>query len=346
MASLRCYSTRTVIGFLVALLCGLAAFGQAAGPGVSEPAAAFAHEPIMPVPVPVNFNTPKVRLGERLFADTILSHSRRVACVSCHQLEKAGVDHNALTVSIESGAPLDFNTATIFNSALSFRQGWIGRFRKLEEQNEAVILNPALMNTTWDELLGKLRADPSYSAAFADAYGSPVARAAVLDALASYERTLLTSNARFDRYLLGDSRAITPEEEQGYRLFKALGCVACHQGVNVGGNLFQRFGIFEPPYPAERTVRPVDLGRFTATGQDRDRYVFRVPGLRNVAVTAPYFHDGSVPTLERAVAAMARKQLGRTLSVSEIDLLVSFLGTLTGEYRGRPLDQPAEEPRP
>src|SRR5690606_36690356 len=138
-----------------------------------------------------------------------------------------------------------------------------------------------------------------------EAYGGEPARAHVLDALATFERSLLTPDSRFDRYLRGDRTAITDEEARGYRLFKAYGCVACHQGVNVGGNLFQRFGIFEDPFSRRPVVTEADLGRFAVTGEERDRHVFRVPSLRNVGVTAPYFHDGSATTLAQAVGTMA-----------------------------------------
>jgi cytochrome c peroxidase len=235
------------------------------------------------------------------------------------------------------------NIPTVFNTTLNFRQHWRGNFRMLEEQAEAVLITLNVMNTSWQELLAKLRADPDYTQAFATLYPAGLQPAQVLDAIASFERSLLTPNARFDRYLRGQPEAITEEEKRGYQLFKAYGCVACHQGVNVGGNLFQKFGIFEN-YLAERgNATEADLGRFTITHDERDRYVFRVPSLRNVAVTAPYFHDGSVPTLEKAVGIMARAQLGRTLTAEEIGLIVKFLHTLTGEYQGRSL---AVEPLP
>jgi cytochrome c peroxidase len=164
-----------------------------------------------------------------------------------------------------------------------------------------------------------------------------------LDALVTYERSLITPNARFDRYLRGDREALTAEEQRGYQLFKAYGCIACHQGVNVGGNLFQKFGIFQDPVAPRRPGAAADLGRFLVTGAARDREVFRVPSLRNVALTAPYFHDGRAPTLEHAVITMARVQLGRTLTGEESGVIVQFLHSLTGEYQGRSLALPIEE---
>jgi cytochrome c peroxidase len=296
-------------------------------------------EPITPVPRAVALDADKVRLGEMLFHDVRLSRDDALACSSCHLLAEGGDDNRADAPGSNGERP-QFNAPTVFNAALSFRLNWRGSFRTLEEQNEAVLLDRHLMNTTWAQLLAKLRADATYREAFAAVYGGDPAPAHVLDALATFQRSLITPDARFDRYLRGERDAITPEEARGYRLFKEFGCVACHQGVNVGGNLFQRFGIFHDPF-SEGPVRPADLGRFTITGEADDRFVFRVPSLRNVAVTAPYFHDGRAPTLEEAIEEMARSQLGRVLTGQQIGLIAGFLRTLTGEYRGRLLSDGA-----
>jgi len=196
------------------------------------------------------------------------------------------------------------------------------------------------MHTTWPELLAKLRAVPDYEAAFNAAYPGGLTREHVLHALTTYVRSLVTPNARFDQYLRGRQEALTAEEQRGYQLFKAYGCAACHQGVNIGGNIFQKFGIFRGDKPPPDDD---DLGRFAVTGATRDRYVFRVPSLRNVAVTAPYYHDGRVETLETAVDLMARRQLGTALTAEEVHVIVQFLHTLTGEYRGRSLALPGKE---
>jgi cytochrome c peroxidase len=296
-------------------------------------------EPITPVPSDIAVDAEKVRLGEMLFQDVRLSRGDVLACASCHVLAEGGDDNRARSAGSD-GEPLNFNAPTVFNAALNFRLNWRGNFRTLEKQNEAVLLEPDLMNTTWEELLAKLRADEAYQEAFAAVYGSDPAPAHVLDALATFQRSLTTPNARFDRYLRGERDAITPDEERGYQLFQDYGCVACHQGVNVGGNLFQRFGIFHDPF-SQLPIRTADLGRFTITGQSDDRFVFRVPSLRNVAVTAPYFHDGRAQSLEQAVREMARNQLGRVLTEQEVRQIAGFLRTLTGEYRGRPLSDRA-----
>jgi cytochrome c peroxidase len=293
-------------------------------------------EPIAPIPATAAADPAKLRLGERLFRDVRLSHDNRRSCTSCHQLDHGGDDGQALSIGSD-GRPLDFNTPTVFNAALSFRLNWRGNFRTLEEQNEAVLHDRRLMNTSWQKLLPKLRADADYVQTFTALYGNGPAPAHVLDALATFQRSLLTPNARFDRYLNGQRDAITSEEERGYRLFKSYGCIACHQGVNLGGNLLQRFGVFYNPFMRRGRVTDADLGRFALTGSESDRYVFRVPSLRNAAVTAPYFHDGSAASLAEAVKVLARVQLGRDLPGGDIDLIVKFLGTLTGEYRGRSL---------
>ena len=193
------------------------------------------------------------------------------------------------------------NTPTIFNVGLNAAFNWDGIANTLEAHAEIVLLNPRLMNTTWPELLAKLQADADYVTSFNTAYPEGLTRANVLDALASFERSLLTPNARFDRYLRGEQHALTEPEQQGYRLFKSYGCVACHQGINIGGNMYQKFGVFAEAGGEESPGAGVDLGRYAVTKVPRDREVFRVPSLRNVAVTAPYFHDGRAPTLEDAV---------------------------------------------
>jgi cytochrome c peroxidase len=308
--------------------------GQPAPPGP---------EPISPIAKAEVTDVAKLALGERLFHDRRLSRGNVVACDSCHILDQTGDDRVERSIGLD-GRPLDFNTPTIFNAALNFRLNWRGNFRAIEEQNEAVLLDPRIMGTSWDELLAKLRTDPDYETQFAAVYGTLPERASVLDALAVFQRSLVTPNARFDRYLRGEPDAITADEERGYRLFKAHGCAACHQGRNVGGNLFQKFGIFSDPLAAGSDVTDADLGRFTITRRDADRQVFRVPSLRNVAVSAPYFHDGRTPSLAKAVEIMARTQLDRELAKQDIDFIVAFLGTLTGEYRGRPLQSAAARP--
>ena len=307
----------------------------------AEPDAAFnalsATEPISPIPLDVDVDWDKVALGEKLFRDPLLSRDGSLACLTCHQLEQGGDDGLRLSVT-NRGEPGAINSLTVFNSALNFRLTWRGRFRTLDEQVESVLHSPSEMNTSWAEILSRLRAEPDYVAAFDGLYAHGITRASVLDAMSNFQRSLITPNAPFDRYLRGQQDALTEGEIRGYELFKNYGCAACHQGVNVGGNLFQKMGIFKDYFASRGVITEADFGRFLDTGAERDRYVFRVPSLRNVAVTAPYFHDGSVDNLAEAVRKMGAAQLGETLVDEDIGLIVKFLRTLTGEYRGRPLD--------
>ncbi len=306
--------------------------------GAEEPTASRAAvtSPITPLePLPTRAD--KVLLGRRLFGDVRLSRQGNLACASCHDLSRGGT--GGLSRSQGSSGQHAFNALSVFNAALNHRLNWRGNFRTIEEENASVITDPDLMNGDWTEILKVLAADEGYRSGFGAIYGTRWSKADVLDALAEFQRSLITPNGRFDRYLKGDRAAITNGEERGFRLFESYGCTACHQGANVGGNLYQKFGIFADPFSGRRAVTQADLGRYALTGLEEDRFVFRVPSLRNVALTAPYFHDGEVEKLDDAVAIMARTQLGRELPQAEIELIVGFLGTLTGEWNGRPLRQ-------
>jgi cytochrome c peroxidase len=292
-------------------------------------------DPVTPLR-PIDLDAAKVELGLKLFHDPRLSHGDAVACASCHRLDAGGDDDRPRAPGAD-GRPLDYNAPTIFNVALNFRFNWRGNFETLEQQNESVLLDARVMNTSWPELLPKLRADASYPREFTRLYGGGPSRERVLDALVIFQRSLTTPNSRFDRHLRGEGDVLSPAEQQGYRLFQSYGCIACHQGANLGGNLFQRVGIFRDLFPLQATAVEADLGRFTITGMEADRKVFRVPGLRNVAVTAPYFHNGHTGSLAEAVEIMARSQLGRELPPHDVDLIVQFLHALTGEYQGRSL---------
>jgi cytochrome c peroxidase len=293
------------------VITGSAAASLAQTPGQQAPAD---REPITPVPLPPVADPVKLALGERLFADRRLSRDRSRSCLSCHDLSTNGASSNQIDEAFD-GSKLPLNTPTVFNAALSFRLNWQGQPRSLEAQAEALLENPSVTGTSIDEVVGKLSADPDTVRRFRAAYGHGPDRASLLDAIATYERSLLTPGSRFDRWLGGDAAALSVEEQNGYQLFKSLGCISCHQGVNVGGNMFQRHGIFHPlasPKPE----------------------ILRVPSLRNVATTPPYFHDGSTPTLDEAVRKMGAAQLDRILSDQQVEAIVAFLNTLTGTYRG------------
>ncbi len=289
--------------------------------------------PISPLPLAVPEDNLKSRLGERLFHERRLSAQGQRSCATCHPLDRGAMD-GRVRAEPADGVSVLRNTPTVFNVAFNFFYNWDGAVTTLEAHLEKVLLNPKVMNATWPTLLNTLRADSNYARAFADAYPDGLTKANLIDAFTRFERGLITPNARFDRFLRGEHNALDTGEKQGYRLFNSLGCVTCHQGVNIGGNLFQKFGVFRTGKEALKTG---DEGRYAVTQSNRDRGVYRVPGLRNVAVTAPYFHDGRAATLEEAVDTMARDQLGKPLTARERSLIVKFLNTLTGEYLGRPV---------
>ncbi len=291
---------------------------------------------IAPIPKTLPLDARKIALGEELFNDHRLSAGDKLACSSCHHLEFGGADNRARSVTNMGEADI-LNAPTVFNSIYNFRQSWSGAFRTLEEQAEAAIRNPRHGNTDWPVILPKLKSDIAFRKRFTDVYDN-INRETILDAIATFEKSLITPNAPFDRYLKGDENAITALAKKGYSLFKSRGCISCHHGRNVGGNMFQRLGVFGA-YEPKHERSSEHQGRFEVTGAEEDRYVFKVPSLRNVAVTGPYFHDGSVDSLDEAVRIMAYLQLGITLSDNDVKKIVSFLSSLTGEFRGVSLAQ-------
>jgi cytochrome c peroxidase len=295
-------------------------------------------EPILPIPLTSDLNRDKVLLGEQLFNDPRLSLNNKVACSTCHQLESGGDDNLKIGVA-HDGTMHVVNTPTIFNSRYNFRQNWDGSVRTLAGQIDKVVHNHLEGNTNWTELISELRQDYKISNRFSSIYSEGVTRDAYVDALTEFEKSLVTPNSRFDQYLRGDDNAITENEKRGYKLFKDLGCISCHQGINVGGNLFQKLGIFYNYFAARGGIQHADYGRMNVTGKQSDAHVFKVPTLRNIELTAPYLHDGTIETLEEAVDIMGKTQLGRDIKSSEIDLIVAFLKTLTGEYKNKLLKE-------
>jgi cytochrome c peroxidase len=295
-----------------------------------------AREPIRPIPQTMTVNLAKVALGKKLFHDPVLSANRTVACANCHALDKGGADQRVFSLGINN-APGSINAPTVFNSAFNFKQFWDGRADSLEDQVDGPTQNPVEMGANWPELLARLQQVPEYAAAFKEVYPDGVQHKNVKNAIAEFERSLITPNSRFDRFLRGDDQALTEEEKDGYRKFKSYGCITCHQGVNVGGNMFQPLGLLGDYFGDRGNVTKTDLGRFNVTGQEEDKFTFKVPSLRNVALTAPYFHDGSAKTLEEAVTKMVKYQLGRELSPNDHEHIIKFLKSLTGEYNGKPL---------
>ncbi|SDA95269.1 cytochrome c peroxidase [Pseudomonas sp. NFACC15-1] len=311
------------------------ALGLLVGASVTAHAAPL-DEPLKPLPPVPALDPKRVQLGLRLFNDPRLSVNNTLSCASCHRLDKGGADDKPFSLGFD-GKPVEVNTPTVFNAGLNFHQFWDGRVDTLEEQVHQVVISPVEMGSTWESVVKRIADDPGYAKDFKDAYPDGVTEPNIQSALADYERTLQTPNSRFDQYLLGNTDALTPREKFGYQRFKEYGCIACHQGVNIGGNMFQKFGIMGDYINDRGNPTRADEGRFNITGDEADRQVFKVPSLRNVAVTAPYFHDGSATTLEHAVEVMFKYQLGREPLKNDTTLIVEFLKSLTGESEGKPL---------
>ncbi|BDI33086.1 hypothetical protein CCAX7_51370 [Capsulimonas corticalis] len=298
------------------------------------PAAHILEESIQPIPLTVNLDPNKVALGQQLFHDGRLSHDNTIACANCHSLAKGGTDQMVHSTGI-GGAQGGINSPSVLNSGGNFVQFWNGRAATLEDQVNGPTHNPKEMGSNWPEIIGKLSKDDKYPALFAKLYPDGVQPQNVRDAIATFERSLTTPNSRFDKYLRGDDAVLTTQEKHGYRLFKEFGCVSCHQGQNLGGNMYQQFGVMANYFKERGTPETDDdQGRFTVTKREQDRHVFRVPSLRNVELTAPYFHDGTATTLPQAVEIMAKYQLGRPLAPEDLVDIVKFLQTLSGDQKG------------
>ncbi|WP_256348005.1 cytochrome-c peroxidase [Pseudomonas yamanorum] len=293
-------------------------------------------EPLKPLPPIPQLDPATVELGRQLFNETQLSVNNTKSCASCHDLQNGGADNRAFSLGFD-GKPVTLNTPTVFNASLNFKQFWNARVDTLQAQVEQVVTSPMEMGNDWKTVIRSLSALPHYQATFRQIYPDGITPANVQNALATYERTLLTPNSRFDQYLQGDTDILTLQEKYGYQRFKEYGCIACHQGTNIGGNMYQKFGVMGDYFKARGNPTEADLGRYLVTRDEEDRNVFKVPSLRNVAVTAPYFHDASAKTLEDAVDVMFKYQLGRVPSTEDKTLIVLFLKTLTGEWAGKPL---------
>lgn len=302
----------------------------------SEAAEAFLLEPVQPLTMPDNLDKDKVALGFALYHDTRLSGDGTVSCATCHDLKKGGTDQLPVSTGIR-GQQGPINAPTVFNAVYHSHQFWDGRAADLKEQALGPVTNPLEMGGDWSQILPRLNADASLKARFNAIYGGPITKQQVADAIAEFESSLVTINSPFDRYLKGDKLALTERQIKGYEIFKSIGCVQCHAGPAMGGNGFEPLGVYHN-YVAERgNETEADGGRYNHTKVETDKYKFKVPSLRNVALTFPYYHDGQVETLEDAVAKMSYYQLDHHLSVQDRDAIVAFLHSLTGQYQGKSL---------
>lgn len=281
---------------------------------------------ITPLPTSIPYDKEKAILGKQLYMDTSLSKDGKVSCNTCHDLKRYGVDNEIFSIGADGVLDEPFNSPTTFNSVFNFVQFWDGKAKNLADQAKNPFINPKEMALKDEaEVVKRVEANAKYKASFDKIYGE-ITMQNITDAIAEFEKTLITPNAPFDRYLNGDENAISSQAKRGWEAFKSNGCVACHQGQNVGGTMYQKIGIFEP-YPNQE-----NLGRYEITKIESDKMVFKVPSLRNVAKTAPYYHDGSIPTLDACVQFMAYYQLGRFLDQQTVDDIVAFLESLTGEF--------------
>lgn len=296
------------------------------------PAVKFVNEPILPIPLKVDKDPRIVALGLKLFTDSRLSADNSIACSTCHLLDHAGVDNKKVSPGIGGAVGL-INTPTVYNSGMSFAQFWDGRAETLEEQAGFPIHATNEMGSNWAQVINKLSIDQQYKKLFSAVYPQGITAESIADAIATFERTLITPNSRFDQFLRGNESAITEEEKRGYILFKSYGCASCHQGVAIGSNMYEKMGGLNSYFDDRGNLTQVDYGRFNVTGLEEHKFKFKVPSLRNIALTEPYFHDGSAQNLEEAVKIMAKYQLGRSIKKEDIKVIVMFLQTLTGEFK-------------
>ena len=304
-----------------------------------------ANEPLRPIADSWEVDAQKAALGKLLYHDVRLSVDNTVSCASCHGLNTAGVDNKQFSEGV--GKQLGgVNAPTVFNAVYNFVQFWDGRAVTLADQAAGPPLNPVEMaSASFDEIIAKLKRDKHLTYQFKKAYPDGWSQANITNAIECFEKTLLTPNSRFDKYLRGDDDALTDEEEDGYELFKHYSCATCHVGPNVGGESYELMGL-RKHYFADRGLELTveDNGRFKETGEERDRHRFKVPGLRNVALTWPYYHDGTKESLKEAVCDMGTYQVGVALTDEEEDKIVAFLNTLTGEYEGKLLTNDNVQP--
>ena len=305
-------------------------------------AAEFKNETVRPIPDAVPFDSAKAVLGEALYHDTRLSADGTISCATCHGINMAGVDNKQYSEGIK-GQKGGVNAPTSFNACFNFVQFWDGRAATLAEQAGGPPLNPVEMGcSSFDEIVERLQADAEFTARFKAVYPEGLSQQTITDAIAEYEKTLITPNSAFDRYLKGDKKAMSDTQIEGYALFKEYNCATCHAGVNMGGLTYELMGkranyFKDREVNAKSGLTDADNGRWAQTKVERDRYRFKTPTLRNVALTWPYYHDGSVKTLDEAIEMMSRYQVGREMSKDDVAKVKSFLEALTGQYKGQTL---------
>ena len=324
----------SVIAGLILVLSALFLYFQYAKPIKKEPYLKQATEyntvsvigPIQPIPTIKTIDKDWLKLGKALFNSTLLSKDNTISCASCHLINEGGDDGFPVSIGV-GGAVGERNSPTILNAVFNFRQFWDGRGADLAEQTIGPIHNPVEMDTNFVDIISKLKQSPEFVSAFNIINSEGITQEAIIEAIVTFEESLITPNAPIDLYLKGDDSALTSQQKRGYEKFLAFGCVACHQGRNIGGNLYQRIGrISSVP-----TKLLNDTGRFSVTKNPDDKYVFKVPSLRNIKQTGPYFHNGSVATLKEAIRIMAKGQLGIDLEEQDIQDLLALFDAFNGQ---------------
>ncbi len=296
----------------------------------------FINEPVRPIDDYLSVDQEKVALGNLLYHDTRLSLDNTLSCASCHDLETAGVDNEVFSPGV-GGQIGTINSPTVFNSVYNFAQFWDGRAATLAAQAAQPPLNPVEMaSVSFEQIIDKLKQDKALNRQFLKVYPEGFSEETITDAIAEFEKTLLTPNSRLDRYLKGEASVVSESELLGYTLFKDYECATCHVGDNMGGQSYEKMGMARDYFADRNTeISTDDLGRFKETGIERDRHRFKVPGLRNIVLTEPYFHDGTRKNLREATADMAKYQLDIILKPEELDAFEAFYECLTGEYQGK-----------
>jgi cytochrome c peroxidase len=285
----------------------------------------YAGEPISPIPIEAIGDIKKARLGKKLFFDTILSKDNSTACLSCHDVFNGGADSKIVSVGFENKKG-NIQSPTVLNAKYNFRQFWNGRATNLLEQADGPMNNPVEHNMNPNAIEERLNNSDKYKKEFNEVYGvSRIKYQLVLNAIVEFENSLTTPNSKFDKFLRQEIQ-LSSNEQEGYTLFKQFGCITCHNGVNIGANSFQKMGTFLE-YDSNNTYPD----RFAITKKESHKNVFKVPTLRNITLTAPYFHDGSAKTLKEALETMSKYNLGQNLTNKEMEKIISFLGTLEGQ---------------
>ncbi len=285
----------------------------------------YCREPIDPIPLQADYNLQEARIGKALFFDPILSLDRNIACVSCHKFNLGGADNRKVSLGVNN-APGNVQAPTVLNARYNFRQFWNGRASDLIEQAHGPVLNPLEMALTREEVERRINASNKYKQLFKEVYNKKtITFEMILESIVEFEKALITPNSKFDHYLRNKIQ-LDKDEAAGYQLFKELGCITCHNGINIGGNSFQKIGLINP-YPFYSSYPD----RFALTNKKYDKNVFKVPTLRNIALTAPYLHDASAKTLKDVIIVMSFHNLGYRISDDKIEKIIAFLKTLTGE---------------